>query len=289
MAPAELIITGLKAIDLLSPVTAGEEVLISGEEKAGARILGMELAFRLAQLPWGPCHTMILLDAAIPDLDGVLADFKGSLPEQMTMNTCESVETKQLTNFVQKSPRTPAAVFAFSKNLTFLHSFRDAVSAAKQEGSPVTAFFVTEEISIGGFRTKILCARALAVEGNYPAYDPRESSSQAFSESLLTARHQEVATLVRTRVEELVGRLHPGATKDPQWEYNSDPSRTPALQLFRFLSQPFFCAEQFTGMKGSFIPLADTIEAFSAIAEGKYAKEPVRSFYMKNRLEGLSS
>ena len=58
-----------------------------------------------------------------------------------------------------------------------------------------------------------------------------------------------------------------------------------ARKIQRFLSQPFFVAEQFTGAAGQYVPLADTIRSFKEILEGKHDSKPESAFYMKGSID----
>jgi F-type H+-transporting ATPase subunit beta len=58
-----------------------------------------------------------------------------------------------------------------------------------------------------------------------------------------------------------------------------------ARRLQRFLSQPFFVAEQFTGTKGKYVPLKETIRGFKEVVEGKYDNLPEQAFYMVGGIE----
>ena len=58
-----------------------------------------------------------------------------------------------------------------------------------------------------------------------------------------------------------------------------------ARKIQRFLSQPFHVAEQFTGIKGKYVKLADTIKGFREIAEGKHDEIPEQAFYMQGTIE----
>ena len=58
-----------------------------------------------------------------------------------------------------------------------------------------------------------------------------------------------------------------------------------ARKLQRFLSQPFFVAEQFTGFKGKYVPIADTIKGFKEIVDGKHDDLPEQAFYMVGTIE----
>ena len=58
-----------------------------------------------------------------------------------------------------------------------------------------------------------------------------------------------------------------------------------ARKIQRFLSQPFFVAQQFTGLEGKYVKVADTIKGFKEIVEGKYDDLPEQAFYMKGTIE----
>jgi F-type H+-transporting ATPase subunit beta len=58
-----------------------------------------------------------------------------------------------------------------------------------------------------------------------------------------------------------------------------------ARKIQRFLSQPFFVAEQFTGFKGKYVPIAETVKGFKEIADGKHDDLPEQAFYMVGTIE----
>ena len=58
-----------------------------------------------------------------------------------------------------------------------------------------------------------------------------------------------------------------------------------ARRIQRFLSQPFFVAEQFTGLPGKYVPIADTVRSFKEIVDGKYDHLPEQAFYMVGTIE----
>ncbi len=62
-----------------------------------------------------------------------------------------------------------------------------------------------------------------------------------------------------------------------------------ARRIQRFLSQPFFVAEQFTGTKGQYVPLKDTVASFREIIDGKHDDKPESAFYMKGDISGVKS
>jgi len=62
-----------------------------------------------------------------------------------------------------------------------------------------------------------------------------------------------------------------------------------ARKIQRFLSQPFFVAEVFTGFPGKFVPMKDTVKSFKAILEGSYDAVPEQAFYMKGGVDEVQS
>ena len=60
---------------------------------------------------------------------------------------------------------------------------------------------------------------------------------------------------------------------------------TRARKLQKFLSQPFFVGEQFTGIKGTYVPIADTIKGFKEIVDGRHDELPEQAFYMVGTIE----
>jgi F-type H+/Na+-transporting ATPase subunit beta len=130
-------------------------------------------------------------------------------------------------------------------------------------------------------------SRAIVEQGIYPAVDPLDSFSRALQPGIVSAEHYEVAT----RVQEILQRY-----KDLQdiiailgIEELSDEDRLTvarARKIQRFLSQPNFVAEQFTGTPGQYVKLEDTIRGFSEIIEGRHDELPEQAFYMVGPIEG---
>jgi F-type H+-transporting ATPase subunit beta len=130
-------------------------------------------------------------------------------------------------------------------------------------------------------------SRAIVEQGIYPAVDPLDSSSRALQPGIVSAEHYRVAT----SVQEVLQRY-----KDLQdiiailgIEELSDEDRltvTRARKIQRFLSQPNFVAEQFTGTPGQYVKLEDTIRGFSEILEGRHDDLPEQAFYMVGPIEG---
>jgi len=130
-------------------------------------------------------------------------------------------------------------------------------------------------------------SRAIVEQGIYPAVDPLDSTSRALQPGIVSPDHYRVAT----RVQEVLQRY-----KDLQdiiailgIEELSDEDRltvSRARKIQRFLSQPNFVAEQFTGTPGQYVKLEDTIRGFDEILEGKHDDLPEQAFYMVGPIEG---
>jgi F-type H+-transporting ATPase subunit beta len=129
-------------------------------------------------------------------------------------------------------------------------------------------------------------SRQIAELGIYPAVDPLESSSRILDAQFLGERHYDAAT----RVQEILQRY-----KDLQdiiailgMDELSEEDKVivaRARRIQRFLSQPFFVAEQFTGFAGKYVPLEKTIESFEAVVAGEFDHLPEQAFYMVGDIE----
>jgi F-type H+/Na+-transporting ATPase subunit beta len=129
-------------------------------------------------------------------------------------------------------------------------------------------------------------SRAIVEQGIYPAVDPLDSFSRALQPGIVSDEHYETAT----RVQEVLQRY-----RDLQdiiailgMDELSDEDRLVvqrARKIQRFLSQPNFVAEQFTGTPGEYVQLEDTIKGFQEILEGKHDDLPEQAFYMVGTIE----
>ena len=131
----------------------------------------------------------------------------------------------------------------------------------------------------------IVLSRALTEIGIYPAVDPLASSSNALDPKLVGKDHYETARSVQQilqRYRELQDIIAILGMEELSAEDRLLVNRARKIQ--KFLSQPFFVAESFTGRSGKFVKLETTIKDFKDIIEGKYDSEPEDFFYMKGAL-----
>ena len=129
-------------------------------------------------------------------------------------------------------------------------------------------------------------SRPLAELGIYPAVDPLDSNSQMLSADIVGEEHYKVAREVQRilqaykSLQDIIAILGMDELSEAD---KITVSRARKIQ--RFLSQPFFVAEVFTGMKGKLVPLKDTIEGFKGLIEGKYDDLPESAFYMVGSID----
>jgi F-type H+-transporting ATPase subunit beta len=136
----------------------------------------------------------------------------------------------------------------------------------------------------------IVLSRQLASLGIYPAIDPLESGSTALTPEIVGEEHYRVANETR-RVLQRYKDLQDIIAILGIEELSDDDKKLVyrARKIQRFLSQPFAVAEAFTGAKGKYTTLADTVRSFAEILDGKHDGQNEHSFYMKGSIEEVNS
>ncbi len=129
-------------------------------------------------------------------------------------------------------------------------------------------------------------SRQISELGIYPAVDPLASSSRILDPRVLGEDHYEVARSVKQilqRYKDLQDII--AILGIDELSEDDKLTVTRARKLQRFLSQPFFVAEQFTGFKGKYVTIADSIKGFKEIVAGKHDELPEQAFYMVGTIE----
>jgi F-type H+-transporting ATPase subunit beta len=129
-------------------------------------------------------------------------------------------------------------------------------------------------------------SREISEMGIYPAVDPLASTSRILTADVLGAEHYNTARGVQKilqRYKELQDIIAILGMDELSEEDKLVVSRARKVQ--KFLSQPFFVAEQFTGSPGAYVEIADTVKAFKEILEGKHDSMPEQAFYMVGTIE----
>jgi F-type H+/Na+-transporting ATPase subunit beta len=129
-------------------------------------------------------------------------------------------------------------------------------------------------------------SRAIAEQGIYPAVDPLDSTSTILKPDIVGQEHFQVANQVQEilqRYKELQDIIAILGIDELSDEDKLTVQRARKVQ--RFLSQPFFVAEQFTGTPGEFVKVEDTVRSFKEIIDGKHDDLPERAFLLKGPIE----
>jgi F-type H+-transporting ATPase subunit beta len=144
--------------------------------------------------------------------------------------------------------------------------------------SPATTFAHLE--------ATIVLSRQIAELGIYPAVDPLDSTSRQLDPLIVGQEHYEVARAVQKTLQrykelkDIIAILGMDELSDADKLVVAR-----ARKIERFLSQPFFVAEVFTGAPGKFVPIKETIRAFKGIVEGEYDHLPEQAFYMVGSID----
>lgn len=134
----------------------------------------------------------------------------------------------------------------------------------------------------------VVLSRPLSELGIYPAVDPLDSTSTILDPNIIGERHYNVARSIQKilqrykDLQDIIAILGMDELTD-----DDKLAVSRARRIQKFLSQPFFVAEQFTGRSGKYVPLEDTIKSFEEILEGKYDHISEQAFYMKGSIEDV--
>jgi F-type H+-transporting ATPase subunit beta len=131
-------------------------------------------------------------------------------------------------------------------------------------------------------------SRAISEKGIYPAVDPLDSTSTILKADIVGEEHFQVANRVKEilqRYKELQDIIAILGIDELSDEDKLTVQR--ARKVERFLSQPFFVAEQFTGTPGKYVPIEETVRSFKELIDGKHDDIPERAFLLKGTIEDV--
>ncbi|MGC8827014.1 MAG: F0F1 ATP synthase subunit beta, partial [Anaerolineae bacterium] len=134
----------------------------------------------------------------------------------------------------------------------------------------------------------IALERSIAAQGIYPAVDPLASTSRILDPNIVGRRHYEVARGVQQvlqRYKDLSDVIAILGMEELSEEDKLIVARARKIQ--RFLSQPMFVAEQFTGRKGVYVPIEETVRGFEEILAGMHDDIPEQAFYMQGTIDDV--
>ncbi|MDP6787295.1 MAG: F0F1 ATP synthase subunit beta [Rhodospirillales bacterium] len=334
----EILVTGIKVIDLIEPYPKGGKVGLFGGAGVGKTVIIMELINNIAKAHGGYSvfagvgertregndlyHEMI--DSGVIQLDGdgsKAALVYGQMNEPpgararvglsgLTLAEYFRDEEGQdvllfidnIFRFTQAGSevsallgRIPSAVGYQPTLATDMGNLQERITSTRQGSiTSVQAIYVPADdltdpapaTSFAHLDATTVLSRQIAELGIYPAVDPLDSTSRVLDPRIVGEEHYTVAREVQ-RILQTYKSLQDIIAILGMDELSEDDKLTVARarKLQRFLSQPFFVAEVFTGSPGVLVGLEDTIKGFKGICEGEYDHLPEAAFYMVGTIE----
>ena len=344
---AEILVTGIKVVDLLCPYTKGGKIGLFGGAGVGKTVTMQELINNIAKAYGGYSvlagvgertregndlyHEMIESNVNVdPKKNGSTEGSKCALVYgQMNeppgararvaltgLSVAEyfrDVEGKDVLLFIDNIfrftqagsevsallGRIPSAVGYQPTLATEMGNLQERItSTTKGSITSVQAIYVPADdltdpapaTSFAHLDATTVLSRDIASLGIFPAVDPLDSTSRILDPQVIGDEHYAVAR----RVQEVLQQYK--ALKDIIAILGMDELSEEdklvvarARKIQRFLSQPFFVAEQFTNSPGKFVELPDTIRSFKAIVDGEYDHLPEQAFYMVGAIEEVAA
>ncbi|SMC28130.1 ATP synthase F1 subcomplex beta subunit [Clostridium acidisoli DSM 12555] len=198
------------------------------------------------------------------EVSALLGRIPSAVGYQPTLATEMGALQERITSTKQGSITSVQAVYVPADDLT--------------DPAPATTFSHLDATTV--------LSRSISELGIYPAVDPIESTSRILDPNIVGEEHYEIASSIRVileRYNELQDIIAILGVDELGDEDRAVVNRARRVQ--RFLSQPFSVAEQFTGMKGKFVPIKDTIKGFKEILDGKCDDLPEAAFLFAGSIE----
>lgn len=328
----EILVTGIKVIDLLAPYMKGGKIGLFGGAGVGKTVLIMELINNIAKVHGGYSvfcgvgertreGTQLfseMKESGVIDRTSLIFGQMNEPPGARArvalsaLSVAEYFREEQqkdvllfidnIFRFVQAGAevsallgRIPSAVGYQPTLASELGELEERITSTKQGSiTSVQAVYVPADdytdpapaTTFSHLDATTNLSRAIVEIGIYPAVDPLASSSRMLSPEIVGDRHYTVARRVQ-EILQVYKNLQDIIAIMGMDELSDDDRRTVerARKIQKFLSQPFYVAEHFTGMKGVFISLEDTIRSFEEIIDGKHDDLPEQAFYMVGTVE----
>jgi F-type H+-transporting ATPase subunit beta len=338
---AQILVTGIKVVDLLAPYAKGGKIGLFGGAGVGKTVLIMELINNVAKAHGGYSvfagvgertregndlyHEMIESGVNKDPKKGSVAGSKCALVYgQMNeppgararvgltgLTVAEHFRDQgqdvlffvdNIFRFTQAGSevsallgRIPSAVGYQPTLATDMGALQERITTTtKGSVTSVQAIYVPADdltdpapaTSFAHLDATTVLSRDIAAKGIYPAVDPLDSTSRMLSPLIVGEEHYAVARQVQQtlqRYKSLQDIIAILGMDELSEEDKTTVAR--ARKIERFLSQPFFVAEVFTGSPGKLVDLADTIKGFKGLVEGKYDHLPEAAFYMVGTIE----
>jgi len=334
----EVLVTGIKVVDLLAPYARGGKIGLFGGAGVGKTVLIMELINNIAKAHGGYSvfagvgertregndlyHEMI--ESGIIDLEGdksKVALVYGQMNEppgarsRVALSGLTQAEyfrdeegqdvlffIDNIFRFTQAGSevsallgRIPSAVGYQPTLATDMGALQERITTTKKGSiTSVQAIYVPADdltdpapaTSFAHLDATTVLNRAISEKGIYPAVDPLDSTSRILDPQVVGDEHYRVAREVQ-RVLQTYKSLQDIIAILGMDELSEEDKLTVARarKIEKFLSQPFFVAEVFTGSPGKYVDLEDTIKSFDGLVKGEYDHMPEAAFYMVGGIE----
>ena len=202
------------------------------------------------------------------EVSALLGRMPSAVGYQPTLATEMGALQERITSTRQGSITSVQAIYVPADDLT--------------DPAPATAFIHLD--------SQTVLSRGIAEKGIYPAVDPLDSTSRALAAEFIGEEHYNVAMEVKRilqRYKDLQDIIAILGMDELSEEDKLLVQR--ARKIERFLSQPFFVAEQFTGMAGKFVKLEETVRSFRSVIDGEYDHLPEQAFFFQGPIEDVVS
>ena len=334
---AEILVTGIKVVDLLAPYAKGGKIGLFGGVGVGKTVIIMELINNIAKAHGGFSvfagvgertregndlyHEMI--ESGVIDLEGdskaalvygqmneppgararvglsglTLAEYFRDQEGQDVLLFIDNIFrfTQAGSEVSALLGRIPSAVGYQPALATDMGTLQERITSTNKGSiTSVQAIYVPADdltdpapaTSFAHLDATTVLSRQIAELGIYPAVDPLDSTSRMLDPRIIGDEHYEVAREVQ-RILQTYKSLQDIIAILGMDELSEEDKLTVARarKIQRFLSQPFFVAEVFTGHPGKLVNLADTISGFKAVCAGEYDDLPEAAFYMVGTIE----
>ena len=282
----EILETGIKVIDLLAPYAKGGKIGLFGGAGVGKTVLIQELIHNVATE-----HGGYSIFTGVGERSREGCDLWGEMNESGVLNKTALV-------FGQMNEPPGARMRVAETGLTMAEYFREEThkDTSTRDGSitSVQAVYVPADdltdpapaTTFAHLDATTVLSRKIVEQGIYPAVDPLASTSRILEADIVGEEHYRVARKVQSilqRYQELQDII--AILGMDELDENDKLTVARARKLQKFLSQPFAVAENFTGLKGKYVPLQDTVRSFAAIVDGEADDLPEWAFFNVGTLE----
>ncbi|WP_349261723.1 F0F1 ATP synthase subunit beta [Geminicoccus sp.] len=336
---SEVLVTGIKVVDLLTPYPKGGKIGLFGGAGVGKTVLIMELINNIAK-----AHGGVSVFAGVGERTREGNDLYHEMMESGVIDLEDQTKSKVALVYGQMNEPPGARARVALSGLTVAEYFRDQegqdvlffvdnIFRFTQAGSEVSALLgripsavgyqPTLGTDMGALQERItstkkgsitsvqavyvpaddltdpapattfahldattVLSRQIAELGIYPAVDPLDSTSRILEPGVVGQEHYDVARAVQSTLQRYKGLQDIIAILGMDELSEEDKLVVArARKIQRFLSQPFFVAEVFTGSPGKLVAIEDTVKGFKGIVDGEYDHIPEAAFYMVGTIE----